>query len=96
MKPERKFPILQYFANDQTDKDKRYVSERFAQLAVDLANIFDGCPEGSVCLRKLLESRDCAMRIVEEGPPLELGLTSNPVYGSPKSLLGDGSLPTKT
>lgn len=37
------------------------VYERFAELALDVAGIDDG-PETEAALRRLLESRDCAVR----------------------------------
>lgn len=57
-----KNPIMRYFAYAHLPADLRVVSGSFAALALRLdADLPDG-PEKSVALRKLLESKDAAVR----------------------------------
>ncbi len=55
--------ILQYFTFDHLPPKLMEVSKPFCLLAVELANdpALDG-PELTVCLRKLLEAKDSAVR----------------------------------
>ncbi|WP_211239461.1 hypothetical protein [Jiangella gansuensis] len=59
--------ILQYFAYDHLPAYLQGVSRPFAELAADMADRLDG-PELTVCLRKLLEAKDCAVRAALAGP----------------------------
>ena len=54
--------IIQYFAYDHLPEDLQKVSKPFADLAHQMAEELPGGPEVTVCLRKLLESKDCAVR----------------------------------
>ena len=53
--------ILAFFKHDHLPKDLSDVSRPFCELAEEVANSLDG-PEATVCLRKLLEAKDCAVR----------------------------------
>ena len=55
-------PILRYFEFGHLPERLKAVSSPFAQLANDLAGILPPGPETSVALRKLLESKDAAVR----------------------------------
>ena len=59
---DRKHALLQFFSFIHLPAPLREVSQEFSQLAhwVDLS-LPDGA-EKSVCLRKLLEAKDCAVR----------------------------------
>lgn len=59
-----KTPILRYFSYTHLPPPLKEYSEMFAALAARVVlHIPDG-PERTVCLRKLLESKDCAVRAV--------------------------------
>jgi hypothetical protein len=53
--------ILQYFQFDHLPEHLQEVSRPFCELANDVALKYSG-PEATVCLRKLLEAKDCAVR----------------------------------
>ena len=56
-------PILRYFTYAHlSTRSMRDVSERFFSLAHALDDILPNGPEKSVALRKLLESKDAAVR----------------------------------
>ncbi|HEY1319090.1 MAG TPA: hypothetical protein VGF32_02535 [Streptosporangiaceae bacterium] len=56
-------PILAFFAFDHlADERLRAVSEPFSVLAHQVAAGLPPGPETSVCLRKLLEAKDAAVR----------------------------------
>ncbi|MEU2180121.1 hypothetical protein [Streptomyces thermolilacinus] len=60
--------ILKHFAYDHLPPRLRDVSRRFHDLAHDLADDEQmDVPELTVALRKLLESKDCAVRAALEG-----------------------------
>jgi len=54
--------LLQYFKVEHLRPDLAEVSRPFGQLAQALDTTLPGSPEKSVCLRKLLEAKDCAVR----------------------------------
>lgn len=54
-------PILRYFRWDHLPKHLQEVSAKFAALAHEIDALPDGA-EKSVALRKLLESKDAAVR----------------------------------
>ncbi|CAL9665355.1 hypothetical protein SUDANB145_07401 (plasmid) [Streptomyces sp. enrichment culture] len=60
--PEQTPPILRYFAFDHLPTHLQAVSAPFASLANQLAESLPAGPELSVALRKLLESKDAAVR----------------------------------
>jgi hypothetical protein len=53
--------ILEFFAYEHLPERLRDISRRFSVMAHALAVDLDG-PELTVCLRKLLEAKDCAVR----------------------------------
>lgn len=53
--------VLKYFEYKHLKPELQQVSQGFYYLAHNLANNLDG-PELTVCLRKLLEAKDCAVR----------------------------------
>jgi hypothetical protein len=53
--------LLSYFAFEHLPPRLQDVSEPFALLARNVATSLEG-PEVTVCLRKLLEAKDCAVR----------------------------------
>lgn len=58
--------ILQYFKYDHLPQHLQDVSQPFCDLAQDVASKYQG-PETTVCLRKLLEAKDCAVRAKHSG-----------------------------
>lgn len=54
--------IMKYFDYDRLPKNLQQVSQNFCQLAVYIDNNLPDGPEKSVCLRKLLESKDAGVR----------------------------------
>jgi hypothetical protein len=55
-------PILKHFAWKHLPPELAAISKRFHDLAHDLADLLPSGPELSAGLRKLLESKDCAVR----------------------------------
>lgn len=53
--------ILRYFEFSHLPEELQTISRPFGVLANDLAEKLEG-PELTVCLRKLLEAKDCAVR----------------------------------
>ena len=53
--------LLKYFTYAHLPERLQAVSKPFADLALDMARRLEG-PEATVCLRKLLEAKDCAVR----------------------------------
>lgn len=56
------YPILKYFAYKHLPPHLQKVSRQFSDLANDMAANLPKDPEVSVCLRRLLEAKDCAVR----------------------------------
>lgn len=54
--------ILQFFQCDHLPPAQREISQFFRDLANTLAEKLPDNPEKTVSLRKLLESKDCAVR----------------------------------
>jgi hypothetical protein len=54
--------ILQFFAYDHLPAHLVAISRPFAQLALDIIENLPRNPERTVALRKLLESKDAAVR----------------------------------
>lgn len=54
--------IMQFFAYDHLPKHLQGVSSVFHHLATTVVRELPQCPERTVCLRKLLEAKDCAVR----------------------------------
>lgn len=61
-------PILRYFEFGHLPDHLAAVSEPFADLAHQLASTLPAGPELSVALRKLLESKDAAVRAALDLP----------------------------
>lgn len=55
-------PILQYFTFEHLPEHLQEVSMSFAQLAAHIVRVVPRSPERTVALRKLLESKDAAVR----------------------------------
>ena len=55
-------PMLAFFSSEDLTPDKRPVNEHFRFLAIQACLLIPRNPERTVMLRKLLESRDCALR----------------------------------
>lgn len=84
--------LLSYFRTDHLPEHLRKISAPFGELAGAIADQLDG-PEVTVCLRKLLEAKDCAVRaavraragVVDNG-----GLLPPPgTFGPPGDSMGD-------
>ena len=59
--------LLKYFISDHLPPHLGVVSQQFETLAYELAANLPSNPEKTVALRKLLESKDCAVRAVITG-----------------------------
>jgi hypothetical protein len=60
-------PILQWFAYSHLPAQLREASKPFADLAIEVVNTMPKCDERDMCLRKLLEAKDCAVRATISG-----------------------------
>ena len=60
--------LLRYFAWDHLPDRLQAVSKPFGDLAQALAETLPAGPETTVALRKLLESKDCAVRAALDLP----------------------------
>lgn len=54
--------ILRHFTYDHLPPDLRVVSKQFADIAYAMASSLPSNPETTVCLRKLIEAKDAAVR----------------------------------
>lgn len=59
--------ILQFFAYKHLPEHLQAVSKPFCDLATTMAETLPGNPETTVALRKLLESKDAAVRAFHAG-----------------------------
>lgn len=59
--------LLAFFKWEHLPSNLRAVSQPFCELANDLALVSPANPETTMCLRKLLEAKDCAVRAALEG-----------------------------
>lgn len=59
---EERDHILQFFRFEHLPEHVRQVSKPFAELAESIVNSLPRNPERTVALRKLLESKDAAVR----------------------------------
>lgn len=57
-------PLMQFFGFAHLPPHLQGVSAQFAALAMQIVNGLPRNPERTVALRKLLESKDCAVRAV--------------------------------
>ncbi|MBX3448226.1 MAG: hypothetical protein KF777_01630 [Planctomycetaceae bacterium] len=55
-------PLMRWFAYSHLPERLREVSRRFHHLAVELVEMLPPSAERTVCLRKLLEAKDAAVR----------------------------------
>ena len=55
-------PLLQFFAYAHLPEHLQEASQPFCELAQRIVNKYPRNPERTVALRKLLESKDCAVR----------------------------------
>lgn len=56
--------LIQYFAFEHLPEKLQIISKPFGELAMNLDQILPNNPEKTTALRKLLESKDCAVRAV--------------------------------
>jgi hypothetical protein len=56
--------MLKYFAYGHLPSNLQTFSRPFGDLAQQLCDMLPASPERTVCLRKLLEAKDCAVRAV--------------------------------
>lgn len=54
--------MLKYFEYSHLPQNLQEISAPFCDLAHNFANLDLNGPEVTVCLRKLLEAKDCAVR----------------------------------
>jgi hypothetical protein len=76
MRGESYEPMLQFFQYSHLPAHLQVISEPFCRLAEQIVAEHARNPERTVCLRKLLEAKDCAVRsklYVAQGP--EVGRT---------------------
>lgn len=55
-------PLMRWFTYAHLPERLREVSRQFHRLAVEMVETLPSSPERTVCLRKLLESKDAAVR----------------------------------
>jgi hypothetical protein len=65
-------PLLQFFEYSHLPATLQGVSAPFAELARWIADAVPRNPERTVALRKLLESKDCAVRAVLMRPERQI------------------------
>jgi hypothetical protein len=58
----QKEPLLQFFVWDHLREDLQPTSKAFAELAHEIVETLPRNPERTTALRKLVESKDCAIR----------------------------------
>jgi hypothetical protein len=58
--------MLQFFAHNDMPDNEMDVAIQFDTLAHQVVKNLPRTPERTVCLRKLLEARDCALRCLIE------------------------------
>ncbi len=61
-------PIMKHFRYEHLPEKLQAVSIWFHQLAHEMSRTLPACEERSVALRKLLESKDAAVRAALENP----------------------------
>lgn len=84
MTPTPALPILRYFSwQHLRDERMAACSKRFADLAQALVETVPPGPELTVALRKLLESKDAAVRALLPEPTAPRQIASITINGSP-------------
>lgn len=63
--------MLEYFVYMHLPEHLRTVSRPFCDLAHEIVDTLPSSPERTVCLRKLLEAKDCAVRATLSPPTAE-------------------------
>lgn len=63
--------LMRYFGFLQLPMKLQHVSRHFYTLAEIVNNTLPDGPEKTVCLRKLLEAKDCAVRAALELPDVQ-------------------------
>ena len=53
---------LQYFEYKHLPARLKNISKKFYDLAVDLNDTLEDCPQKTILAQKLLEAKDCAVR----------------------------------
>lgn len=61
--------LLRFFSYSHLPDHLQVISKPFCSLANDMADNLPANAETAVSLRKLLESKDCAVRALLEGEP---------------------------
>lgn len=56
--------LLQFFRYEHLPPHLQEISKRFADLATELEKVLPNNPEKTTAFRKLVESKDCAIRAV--------------------------------
>lgn len=56
------FPIMQFFEYKHLPEKLQFISKPFAIMANDICHSLPFNEETQMCLRKLLEAKDCAVR----------------------------------
>lgn len=54
--------LLQFFKYDHLPEHLQKISKPFADMAIDMFYKLPSNPERTMCIRKLLEAKDCAVR----------------------------------
>jgi len=54
--------LIQFFSYDHLPENLQAISKPYCDLAKQIANTLKDNPEKTTALRKLLESKDCAVR----------------------------------
>ena len=60
--PAKNEPMMKHFRSADLPPSSVEIGRPFEGLATNICNALKPGPERTVCLRKLLESRDCAVR----------------------------------
>lgn len=76
--------MLQWFDFEHLPEPLRDVSRPFVQLAAHVGDTIEPGPERTVCLRKLLEAKDAAVRAHIEGERSKLPEPRRPIGGGDK------------
>lgn len=75
-------PMMQFFGYTHLPENLRAVSEPFCRMAEDVCCNLPRNPERTVCLRKLMEAKDCAVRARIYKSP-EATKTVRPAWAQP-------------
>lgn len=70
--------LMKFFSYAHLPVHLRETSRMFCELATNIDNALQESAEKTVCLRKLLESKDCAVRAVLDMEDNQGGVVSDP------------------